>query len=374
MDSAVSIIKKKKISLTNSCIVIMYLAAFMAFSFPQFNIITSAIIAGTMILISVSKKYYVVFPLAIIANDALGSFFFEGISIFYLFIIMPIVWIVSSKRVYIKQRSFIGIVIALLLSIQLYLSGFLGLERTIITFFLAGWFLIIMDNIERRQDTLSDFFFHMTISITLIALHSFIYQGFGLDSIGRVGLIGLGSVMDPNYSALILNCGLSLLLFQRSHSSLRLIMGIIIFFAIIRTGSLTGMLCIMIILIIFALKDRSLGKKVRRVMIILLGVILVFGIIMSGASIIENAYIEFIVNRIHKIIAEISLLDFNSATSGRMEIAQIKLQYFFGQSFFGFLFGGNSLFVGAPFVSHNTYIDLLLRFGIVGTLFIIIII
>jgi len=151
-------------------------------------------------------------------------------------------------------------------------------------------------------------------------------------------------------------------------------MGIIIFFAIIRTGSLTGMLCIMIILIIFALKDRSLGKKVRRVMIILLGVILVFGIIMSGASIIENAYIEFIVNRIHKIIAEISLLDFNSATSGRMEIAQIKLQYFFGQSFFGFLFGGNSLFVGAPFVSHNTYIDLLLRFGIVGTLFIIIII
>jgi len=94
-------------------------------------------------------------------------------------------------------------VIALLLSIQLYLSGFLGLERTIITFFLAGWFLIIMDNIERRQDTLSDFFFHMTISITLIALHSFIYQGFGLDSIGRVGLIGLGSVMDPNYSALM---------------------------------------------------------------------------------------------------------------------------------------------------------------------------
>lgn len=181
---------------------------------------------------------------------------------------------------------------------------------------------------------------------------------------------GLGLV-DPNYSSFICCLGVAIALnLPRARWSAIISIASLIIFAIgiFRSGSRAGLLCFGILLIIKLIMTGGLGRK----LLYIAGFIVVAFIILK--FVVPNLeFVDWTLARFSDLFAFISGDSTVDITGGRTDLFAKYIDYIFNQDFLSLIFGFNVLqskdlygAVGVTHATHNTYLDYILAFGLIG--------
>jgi hypothetical protein len=238
------------------------------------------------------------------------------------------------------------------------------------TFSFVFFLLFTWNEIQIDNKKVKDFYFHMALSIFVIALSTVVFGGvtFIDGYTDRLGINGVG-IGDPNFSALILNSGIAIMLAQKHKNSiLRILMILVMIAAMVQTVSITGLICFIIILLCYFLVGMKLSKVVRNVFMFFLIATITFQYYNALPQTSKNASVDLYVVRIEEKLTAFSNKDYKTLTTGRSRNSKQNLEYFSGQPIVKQLVGGNAIPPEGVPLSHNTFIDLLLRFGVLGTI------
>lgn len=171
---------------------------------------------------------------------------------------------------------------------------------------------------------------------------------------GRIGIFG--ALLDPNFIGLPLVSATSIFLdnsLRGKHRVLSIIGLFVCLLAIVYTSSRGNFLCIVIasVLIIFQYLNDTKTSSVRKIFILLSGFVLLFLIINYFSSNFDTAWTR--------------MTTFGEdADNGRLNIWIYSFEAFKAHPLIGS--GFRSMYRNYGFASHNTYIELLVEFGIVG--------
>lgn len=192
----------------------------------------------------------------------------------------------------------------------------------------------------------------------------------GLDlNSGTRFVLNIGRYMDPNYFAtgfILITAILVDNIFKKINVKLSMVVLVLLFIIIVMTGSRGGLLAnSIVILTLIAINKKHQFKK----LLIIFSGVLVFGILFYS---MKDLIPEWVLNRF-TVNAMVS-----GGGSGRLTIWLSNLSYFENMPLLGLLFGnGFSTFsyislitLGTPKVAHSIYIQSLIEGGLIGLLFI----
>lgn len=187
-----------------------------------------------------------------------------------------------------------------------------------------------------------------------------------------------GSSGDPNYMAFYYCIALCYLMYSKRVKPMQVILGTIaLFVATALTGSLTALVVILFIIMIrlFAGKDVKLHIRilVTAVVVILLATFIFYLFTDTFEIPLLETYKNRILERLDFLGQENSL---SNITSGRADLQEMYLNYFFQQSILRIMFGGyqinsqgidsaKALGLGSA-ATHSTYVDILMTCGLIG--------
>jgi O-antigen ligase len=186
-----------------------------------------------------------------------------------------------------------------------------------------------------------------------------------------------GGIQDPNYSSFLMLLGfISALSFQPGGTQWKIIVKIcsilLCLLTILRSVSISGILGMIIIVLSYLLLQKGVVRKFKVILFVIVIVVLVLSIL----SIYFPSVLDSISWRINLILHDYSDVDINGMTSNRLSINERYLSYFFNQGILKILFGLRSMpntnlvqILGA--VTHNSYVDMLFMYGIIGVLIIL---
>ncbi|MFF5396691.1 hypothetical protein ACFY5J_04725 [Peribacillus butanolivorans] len=354
----------------NIYITIMYIVAFVVISNNALAIITGPVLAVTMLITILSKKFYSVILLIVLANDSLGTIALGKGSFYWLLIGLILLRILSKKTpLNITIRGLLYFAVLLLILFQLYFASETGIRTILITVIYAIAIFVTIEEIKNESEKLKDFFFHMSVTIFLICLSTLTFGGVVFyEESTRVGIRGLG-IGDPNFSSLIINSGIAILLAQNYRNPLiRFGMILVMVAAMVQTASITGLICLLLILLIYFVVGLNLSKMSRNIVLFFLLTIILLQFYNGLPQDSKNESIDMYISRVEAKLDDFTNGNYNNLTTNRSSLTQQNLEYYTDQSFLKQAFGGNSLPPEGYNLSHNTYIDLLLRFGVFGTI------
>jgi len=357
----------------------MYAAAGAGVVFEQFQIYTLAFVVLCMAWLVFSGRTIEVFPLAIIFNDDLGSVP-GGISAYMLFMALY----VFDKVLRTPKEHFVKIqpytiqkipyyAIAVVFHLQMLMSQSISLKRLAIGIFSLVWAIDIFIEV-RNSNKMHVLLKRMVLTIAYASLisavsgYSSIERGAFGEYIERAGLLGHGSGGDPNIAGLTIVSGLIMLLMINMNSMVKLGIGAVLMLSVFRTVSLTtAAICACALFLFFLIKALYL-KNIQVIKLIfgLIGMCVVIIVLYSNIEVLGVQSITNLKNRIDEAIMQIKIGDWSDVSTGRSDLAQSAIAYFQNQSIVRQLFGGNSLYVLVK-IPHNTYLQHLLQFGIIGT-------
>ena len=361
--------KRKFLTSNNLRIIMMYLVAFVVISKPSFTIITGPILLLLMTLLILTDKFYCVVSLTIIANDSLGTVLM-GRGSFYWVLLILLTFRIILKRNTIKVsiKLLINLFIVLLILLQFWIVNEVALRSVFQTFFFV-FFLLFSFN-EIHKDEAREFFFHIALAIFIIALSSIFFGGvvFLEGYTDRLGISGVG-IGDPNFSCLILNTGIAIMLAQNYRNRpMRIGMILVMVIAMVQTVSITGLLCLLVLFLSYYLVAMKLPKTARNVLIGCFLVVTLLQYYNTLPQVSRNSSVDLYIFRIEEKLDALANKDYQAVTTNRSLTTEINLAYFSRQSTWKQLIGGNSIPPEGVRLSHNTYVDILLRFGILGTI------
>lgn len=352
----------------NILLFVMYLAAFIAMVNPSLSIITGPIIAFVIIKLFTTDKYFYPVALIVIANDSLGTILLGNGSFYWLlFLLIVLKHITQRNNTKINIKTIIHFIIIQIFSINLYFLDLIGLKEIILINVFSISLFVVFNDIKDDKNKLSNFFYQMAIAIFLIAANAVIFNGvvFSEDS-NRLGILGIG-IGDPNFSCLILNIGIAILLVQKDRNLFfRILMIVTMVMAMLQTASITGIAVFSIIVFMYLLSVRSIYRNLKRIFI---GLIASCVLIPSSLLLFSNQINKSILIYESRIEAKYSALqsfDYTLFTSRRSAILEDNLSYFKEEPILRQLIGGDFNKNTGFGMSHNTYLDILMRFGIVG--------
>ncbi len=344
---------------------------------PSLQIITGPILAICFTYLYFKGHKALVTAIIVVANDALRCIFLGRISFIYLLLGLLAVSAVlrwkNNKNFKLRYSQAIAFVICVVMLVTLYYYDIVDTKNIIYTLTcILAFGMCVSDEKER-----ANFFKGVAISVFLISIHACITGGVEFYELNqnstqflRKGILGVG-IGDSNMSGLLLNVGAACALFDvnfRWYTKLAMVAASLGAMAI--TLSTSALLGFLMVLIGFAfLNKKSKSKKLWTAVLILFLIVAISSVYMSlprSSRIPEiDAYIDRMEEKLD-FLADGNISDF---TTNRSDIADRKMDYFLnGQGPMGILFGMNSLYVVKKEVPHNTYIDLLLQIGLIGTL------
>lgn len=364
-----------KAQLTGGVIYVFWImtAAIMAvFIEGSLQIITGPILAVCFAYLYFNGYRSVVTAIIVVANDALGCIFLGNVSFPYLLCAFLLVSVLQEKKMKIRLSQGIAGVILIITLFTLYLHDIANMKQIFytLTFVIASSQCISDDKEEL-------FFKSIAITVFLISLHTCITGGVEFYELNeystaflRKGLLGVG-IGDSNMSSLLLNIGIACTLFDKDFRwYVKTIMVIAAMSALAVTLSTSGILGLALVIVCYLLgKKGSMPRKIWNILIVVLAALIIITVYMSLPEASHNPTIDAYIDRMVQKIDILKLGDFAEFTTNRSTIADVKLDYFWNeQGLSGLLLGGNSLYVGDGYsVPHNTYIDLLLQIGLIGT-------
>lgn len=371
-----SLYNKKKYIYTKIVDKISYIILFAnieaVFLKPSLDIILGPVIAYLLwYLYNKKKNMVLVTTIIIVANDALGTIFLGRVAFQYLLLLFCLIDLYQRKKV-LKRSLWLSISL-LVICIQLYITNNISMDYILKTFIFTESLILVVDGCEiNHKQFIEEFIKSYIIIIELISLHTYITGGiiyyelnkYSMEFL-RKGILGVG-VGDSNFSALSLCVGIVCVLNSKLNIFVKVLCLIPILIATSVTLSTTGIITIILIFLLYFF----IGRKLYRSAIPILGSIISFIFSIQIYLLIPEKYhIEVIDRYIDRIISKIELFekgDLIEATTNRALLTKNYLHYIGNeQSILGWLFGGNSLFILGG-VSHNTGIDLILRFGFLG--------
>ena len=246
----------------------------------------------------------------------------------------------------------------------------------------TAWLIYLRCDTRRDKDVFDKFLVAFAVAVTTDAIISLVSRtATKYDASDRMGIIGIGS-SDPNIAAMIITLAIAIIISsQRLKVWVKIVALVILAFNLITTVSISGFLAVVLILLVFAIVMNKNSHNLSVLLVIVLGVVLaVYLFPMLGITGEENAagesvnYLEYFQEKLYDRVGRFFGDDLNRATSGRSELTRLNLEFFFEQSALKQLFGGNHVNPLGINVSHNTFADLLLRFGYIGTFAVIIMI
>lgn len=185
-----------------------------------------------------------------------------------------------------------------------------------------------------------------------------------------------GTMGDPNYMAFFYCIAAVYIVFEQKINLLK--KGFLlccVFFATAITGSLTALISIFAVLIIYIFlgKERSIWTKITAIIILLsFGIFLYYALFTNVFNIKIFTVFQA---RISEKMEFATSGQYALATSGRTEYSGEYVEYLLNQNFLRVLFGGyqvNAMGLAGDayntirFAAHNTYVDVVMTCGLVG--------
>ena len=340
------------------------------------NMLIGLLMAGFLLLLAWYDEYVFAAPLMLIANDALGTVIAGKLSFPLMYFVLMILRFLCKERKEISKRGLLRIVICLLLLVHLYIFQVQSISGLFSTFIYMMIVCNIAENAERIWEPM---LLSAGIGCFILAGQLLFFGGVAyveletqvtsLSSLTRIryGMVGTG-VGDPNYSGLKLLLGCICIYYSKINNFLRRGMLVIMALAIVKTVSITTVSILVIVICIGTLLHKGVCSKVKWAILVLL----LFG---TGICILVSTPIEYLpsdlqtlLSRLYEKISQFSVGNIDGLTTGRSYRALSNLDYALSRNGISWFLGGEALPPEGLLLSHNTYIDLLIRFGLIGFL------
>ncbi len=318
----------------------------------------------------------------ITANDALGTVFLGKLSFQYL--LLGLVLLKSLCMQKYTNRRLVFFLISSAFLLQLFSINFISFRIFVICLiYVISIISIDFDN----PKAVEKFFKGIAFAVVLISIHAFLTGGvefYELDAaerksgeLLRKGVLGVGTG-NSNYSGILLNIGtISLWHFSRIKNLLKCLCTLPILYAMLLTNSLTGLIGLCVVIFVSIMLGEKKGKALLIFVAVIVVIVTLYNLYVDFPSEKRIPELDNYIFRIENTVDEFKVGDYNGVTTNRTNLAKKYLNYIFNeQSFFGMMFGGNSLQVESitKAVTHNTFINLLLQFGVIGTIIFLILI
>lgn len=343
------------------------------------NALIGLLMAVFLFLLAGYDEFVLAAPLMLIANDALGTVVAGRISFPLMYFALMVVRFLRKERKEISKRGLLRIVICLLLLGHLYIFQVQSISGIFSTFIYMMIVCNIAENAERNKEIWEPMLLSAGIGCFILAGQLLFFGGVAyveletqvtsLSSLTRIryGMVGTG-VGDPNYSGLKLLLGCICIYYSKINNFLRRGMLVIMALAIVKTVSITTVSILVIVICIGTLLHKGVCSKVKWAILVLL----LFG---TGICILVSTPIEYLpsdlqtlLSRLYEKISQFSVGNIDGLTTGRSYRALSNLDYALSRNGISWFLGGEALPPEGLLLSHNTYIDLLIRFGLIGFL------
>lgn len=311
----------------------------------------------------------------VVANDALGTILAGKISFQYLLLVLLVFTVITNRNLFLISLKELFIDLSVIFaSSQLYFVGFIDLKAVLFTLLYYYAIKINYRYINNKDVFIENFTFAMSVICMAIALHGCITGGVVYNEYDatqalyiRKGLLGVG-IGDPNFSSMLICFGtIATIMNPTFHLIYKVIAFIIFIKALIITVSTTGIIAMILFFILLALINKKTPKKIRNMLMILFGILFLFAIYNSLPSSIKIPEIDIYIERITSKFNAMLTGQWNEVTTGRSMLADDYWNYISNEGIIRLLFGFNVLNCAASRVPHNTYIDFILQFGILGS-------
>ena len=315
----------------------------------------------------------------------IGSTSSVSILVFCPLIAVRLLALFLQKKMYLRKKHLLILGFYLISLLMALLSGTLGRASLVI---FMNVLIILMFSITLKQEYSAQEIFEtmvktLLISTTLIIVYGFARFRFYNEARDGIRIPRFMGTYEPNYTAVYMNMGILSALHLKKELGKPLANALLLihFAALVLTQSTTGIVTLFVVLFfeilryfirLFRTFHASLmnkGEQERRITTALYGSLFLILIV----SAFGGLYAAGLMNKIIGVVGKIFSGNFDSATSGRIPIMRSFLRNFFYKGNINVFFGNGpqafKIYTGyfKKFMySHNTYVDLLYSFGLIG--------
>jgi len=361
------------------CVVIaVYLCQMLLlFNRSTFESIVGPVLAVCIIILTFTPYYYIPFAVVLLTPHEVGTVFMGRMS-FYMMLGFVLIFrlFVVKFQVKFTLSDIAWLLLGLFNCLHLYIFMFdhVGSGKMTFMVIFTLWFIYLRCDAKRDEEIFNKFLEAFAVAITTCAAMSLVAQTATLYAeADRMGLIGIGS-NDPNIAAMIISLGIAVTLSSKRLKMWFKVAGVMIMcLTIITTVSISGFLAILLVMLLLAAIMNKNKHNISILLIIIFGALLaVYVFPMLGIMGGEDAsgetinYLEYYQEKLTDRFDSFLSNNYDDATSGRTALSRLNLKYFSEQSAMTQLFGGVDTNPLGEGVSHNTFVDLILRFGYIG--------
>lgn len=369
---------KRKLAniMPKTAVVILFLCEFFVLLFPDVQLITGPIFTVLSVYLMFTDYFYVPFTVIIIPMGALGTIIAGKLAIYYLLYPLLLIRLFASGfKLKIKATDFLIIVIGAIHIAELVIvEDYTNTAKLLYVSATIFWFFYLKCISRENRAYLNNAFTSLAMSITANAFASILSGSYSkYATADRLGIAGVGGG-NPNFAAFYIGIAIAIILSTKKFKIfVKLPILLVLGFALITTVSLSGLIGVVVVLLsyfTFANKDKH---KLAILLAVLLAAVLAVTLfpllnIQSESSSNSTNYLEYYQDKLSERLDSFKNQNYDDVTSNRTSVLKDNLEFFSDQSVMHQLFGGNSVNPYNYLVSHNSYADILMRFGYAGLL------
>ena len=356
-------------------LIIVHCLAFGAFATNGKNPAIGVLLACSLFFLAVyTDDLIYAIPIVLIGNDGLGTVFLGKIAFGWFALGLVIIERLFKRKYKVTISWVYKFGILVLYTLFLYAVQETILSTIIKTFIYVVLVLHLDDYDRRKQIDWECLFMWIAISCFLTALHLVVLGGIPYaESSGKItsmryGIVGTGTG-DPNYGGLRLLIGVICTFYCKRLKLLRIPMILILIYAIVNTISVTTIFALLIIIVCGILAEKGISKKIKYIFGLVLGVIVIGYVFVTLPSELLPSGLDALGYRLNEKINFLWAGNYANATTGRSDLASEQLLYAMNRNAFNWLFGMEATPVpGFKLLSHNTFVDFIIHFGMIGGL------
>ncbi len=262
----------------------------------------------------------------------------------------------------------------------LLLSGITGfiINKSFTEISFVIYFLIVCDmkreffhDKDIRNDFINKMLLSILISVIMAIIYGVMYNTAHSRWIGNLGYYSnqLSGTMGTSRFGMYLCISLLYPLYHIENRRWKVIICCFLSIAVVSTISLTA---VALLLMVYTVYFLSKMKNIRKAFAVLFMMLLMFSIFYYFWTPISNiSLLKPVISRVNFTYTRMQMGDLDNATSGRSTLMDNYLTLYSEQPIINKLLGSHSIRGDSAQYSHNSYLDMLNCFGIVGCILIL---